>query len=197
SAATMGAHDLIEAERAFVQSADTVIAVSNFAASDLAAAYGITPPVVVPNGVDRALFTPGPVTGPRSGYRVTLDNQGHVATRQAPAASHRTRHRPRTTRRRRRLHLHQRRRPHRPDHRSPQGTSPPARALRLGSQRAHQSQPLPRGFGATTMRILLVGPRQNGGSLPPYLDVLTAALRRHGARVHRLGSTSLPFDTTR
>ncbi len=30
------------------------------------------------------------------------------------------------------------------------------------------------------MRILLVGPCHGGGSLPPYLSVLTNAFRRHG-----------------
>lgn len=46
-------------------------------------------------------------------------------------------------------------------------------------------------------RILLVGPLSggtDGGSLPPYLDVLTAALRRAGAHVERVGSTGIPYD---
>lgn len=44
------------------------------------------------------------------------------------------------------------------------------------------------------MRILLIGPTHRGGSLPPYLDVLTDALRHHGAQVDRLGATGLPYD---
>ena len=44
------------------------------------------------------------------------------------------------------------------------------------------------------MRILLVGPDHGRGSIPPYLAVLTDALRRLGASVDRLGSTGIPFD---
>lgn len=44
------------------------------------------------------------------------------------------------------------------------------------------------------MRILLVGPNHCGGSIPPYLDVLAAALRQHGVRVDRLGSAGPPYD---
>ncbi len=44
------------------------------------------------------------------------------------------------------------------------------------------------------MRILIVGPDHPQGSLPPYLDVLAAALRRHGAHVDRLGSAGVPYD---
>ncbi len=44
------------------------------------------------------------------------------------------------------------------------------------------------------MRILLVGPTGVGGSLPPYLNVLTEALRLHGAQVDRLGTPAVPFD---
>lgn len=79
SAATMLAARHVPAERALVRLADQVIAVSHFAARDLAAAYGVTPPQVVPNGVDRGRFHPGPITPPRSGYRVTLTDGGQVA----------------------------------------------------------------------------------------------------------------------
>ncbi|WP_161992464.1 glycosyltransferase, partial [Pseudonocardia sp. EV170527-09] len=44
--------------------------------------------------------------------------------------------------------------------------------------------------------MLLLGPAHDGGSLPPYLDVLTTALRQQGATVTRLGSTQIPYDTT-
>lgn len=44
------------------------------------------------------------------------------------------------------------------------------------------------------MRILLIGPGYAGGSIPPYLDVLAAALRRSGAHVGRVGSTGVPYD---
>ncbi|MFF0489770.1 glycosyltransferase family 4 protein [Nocardia sp. NPDC004068] len=46
------------------------------------------------------------------------------------------------------------------------------------------------------MRILLIGPTGNGGSLPPYLDILTTALRGCGAHVDRLGATEIPYDTS-
>ncbi|MQA88131.1 MAG: glycosyltransferase [Streptosporangiales bacterium] len=44
------------------------------------------------------------------------------------------------------------------------------------------------------MRILLVGPCHDGGSIPPYLDVLADGLTALGARVDRLGSAGLPYD---
>ena len=44
------------------------------------------------------------------------------------------------------------------------------------------------------MRILLIGPKGRGGSLPPYLDVLAEALRLHGAQVDRLGHQGTPYD---
>lgn len=44
------------------------------------------------------------------------------------------------------------------------------------------------------MRVLLLGPCHAGGSLPPYLDGLTAALRRQGVIVDRRGSTQIPYD---
>ncbi|MGH3715459.1 MAG: glycosyltransferase [Micromonosporaceae bacterium] len=46
------------------------------------------------------------------------------------------------------------------------------------------------------MRILLLGPRHDGGSLPPYLAVLATALRRHGNHVDWRGTDGLPYDTT-
>ncbi|MFF0488815.1 glycosyltransferase family 4 protein [Nocardia sp. NPDC004068] len=47
------------------------------------------------------------------------------------------------------------------------------------------------------MRILLIGPTGNGGSLPPYLDILTTALRGRGAHIDRLGTSGPPYDTGR
>ncbi len=47
------------------------------------------------------------------------------------------------------------------------------------------------------MRILLIGPCHDQGSLPPYLDVLAEGLRAHGAMVDRLGATTPPFDRER
>ncbi|MBF6333493.1 glycosyltransferase [Nocardia transvalensis] len=47
------------------------------------------------------------------------------------------------------------------------------------------------------MRILMIGPTGPQGSLPPYLTVLTAALREYGVRVDRLGSTGVPYDPAR
>src|SRR5260370_1209949 len=44
------------------------------------------------------------------------------------------------------------------------------------------------------MRILLIGPCHPGGSIPPYLDVLPAALRHCGARVHRIVSAGRPYE---
>jgi glycosyltransferase involved in cell wall biosynthesis len=44
------------------------------------------------------------------------------------------------------------------------------------------------------VRILLIGPCADGGSIPPYLDVLADALRHQGVRVDRLGSDRLPID---
>ncbi|MGH3979784.1 MAG: glycosyltransferase [Pseudonocardiaceae bacterium] len=44
------------------------------------------------------------------------------------------------------------------------------------------------------MRVLILGPDHPGGSLPPYLDVLAAGLRRHGVTVDRHGSTQIPYD---
>src|SRR5215813_7027491 len=50
--------------------------------------------------------------------------------------------------------------------------------------------------GRKGMRVLLVGPRYDGGSIPPYLDVFAEGLREHGATVDRLGSFDIPLDTT-
>jgi len=47
------------------------------------------------------------------------------------------------------------------------------------------------------VKVLLVGPDHPQGSLPPYLDVLAAELRRLGAVVDRLGSTGVPYDPGR
>ncbi|MGH3519133.1 MAG: glycosyltransferase family 4 protein [Haloechinothrix sp.] len=44
------------------------------------------------------------------------------------------------------------------------------------------------------MRVLLLGPDHAGGSLPPYLDVLTTGLRHHGVTVDRRGSAQIPYD---
>ena len=73
SAAAMRAFDhLITAEHELVHAADTVLAVSEFAATDLATAYHIPRPTVVANGVDRDHFQPGPVTPPTGGRWITL-----------------------------------------------------------------------------------------------------------------------------
>jgi glycosyltransferase involved in cell wall biosynthesis len=44
------------------------------------------------------------------------------------------------------------------------------------------------------MRILLVGPDHDKGSITPYLDVLADGLRRLGVAVERLGTSGLPYD---
>ncbi|WP_280366641.1 glycosyltransferase family 4 protein [Nocardia wallacei] len=79
SAATLGAPDLARDERRLVHAADRVIAVSNYAADDLAARYGIDRPTVIHNGVDRDRFRPGPATRPVSGTRVALRRDGTLA----------------------------------------------------------------------------------------------------------------------
>lgn len=81
TAATMHARHLVAAEREIVHLADRLIAVSDFAARDIASAYGISRPETVPNGVDRHLFAPGPARPPRSGHKVTLDRRGAVVDR--------------------------------------------------------------------------------------------------------------------
>ncbi|WP_084647102.1 glycosyltransferase family 4 protein [Parafrankia discariae] len=87
SAATMNAPILAAGEQQLLDHADAVLAVSDFAAADLHAAYGVTPEVVA-NGVDTARYhprpDPGPVTG---GFVVTVDRTGQVtARRPLPAA---------------------------------------------------------------------------------------------------------------
>lgn len=81
SAATMGAADLAGDEKALCQAADAVVAVSEFAAGDLAAAYGIARPSVIANGVDRTRFTPHGHRIPRSGWQVDLNPDGEVINR--------------------------------------------------------------------------------------------------------------------
>jgi len=81
SAVTMEAGHLVAAEREMVHRADRLIAVSDFAARDLAAAHGIRRPETVPNGVDRRLFRPGPARPPQSGFKVTVGPHGHVIDR--------------------------------------------------------------------------------------------------------------------
>jgi len=44
------------------------------------------------------------------------------------------------------------------------------------------------------MRVLLIGPDHDRGSIPPYLDVLAAGLRERGAQVERLSAGGLPLD---
>jgi glycosyltransferase involved in cell wall biosynthesis len=45
------------------------------------------------------------------------------------------------------------------------------------------------------MRILLIGPISEHGSIPPYLDVLAQGLTALGAEVDRVGTTGVPYDT--
>jgi glycosyltransferase involved in cell wall biosynthesis len=44
------------------------------------------------------------------------------------------------------------------------------------------------------VHILLIGPDHDQGSIPPYLAVLTHALRELGTTVDRLGSSGVPYD---
>jgi len=81
SAATMRATALVGDEQALCGAADAVVAVSEFAAADLAAAYGIARPTVVANGVDRGRFTPAGHRRPASGWQVDLDTAGRVIRR--------------------------------------------------------------------------------------------------------------------
>lgn len=76
SAHTMGIPSLAAAERELVCLADQLVAVSEFAARDLAAAYRVPAPQVIPNGVDRGRFWPGPPHPPTSGYKIQLDTSG-------------------------------------------------------------------------------------------------------------------------
>jgi glycosyltransferase involved in cell wall biosynthesis len=63
-----------------VHAADAVLAVSRFAADDLASAYGVPRPVVTANGADRSRFRPGPATEPAGGHRITLAPDATAAT---------------------------------------------------------------------------------------------------------------------
>lgn len=47
------------------------------------------------------------------------------------------------------------------------------------------------------MRILLIGPDHDRGSIPPYLTVLTEALRARDVTLDRLGAPGLPYDHAR
>lgn len=57
------------------------MAVSEFASDDLTSAYGIPRPAAIPNGVDRARFTPAGHARPSSGFHVELDPAGAVTRR--------------------------------------------------------------------------------------------------------------------
>ncbi|MGH3831314.1 MAG: glycosyltransferase family 4 protein [Pseudonocardiaceae bacterium] len=81
SAATMRAWPhLITAEHDLLRLVDAVLAVSEFAATDLATAYHIPRPVVIANGVDRDRFHPGPVRAPVGGETITLAADATAAT---------------------------------------------------------------------------------------------------------------------
>lgn len=47
------------------------------------------------------------------------------------------------------------------------------------------------------MRVLILGPVHEGGSLPPYLGALAAGLTHHGVSVGRHGSVQIPYDQAR
>lgn len=81
SAARLGAPDLARDERQLVHAAERVIAVSQYAARDLAQEYAISLPLAVPNGVDRERFHPGEPSTPHSGCRIDLDPCGRVSSR--------------------------------------------------------------------------------------------------------------------
>lgn len=80
SAATMGAHHLVEGEQRLLHQADTVLAVSAFTAADLNHAYGVRARVV-PNGVDTTRFHPHISGAPTTGSRIHLDAQGEITHR--------------------------------------------------------------------------------------------------------------------
>jgi hypothetical protein len=44
------------------------------------------------------------------------------------------------------------------------------------------------------MKILLIGPNHDNGSLPPYLKVLYNSFLEHGVNVNWIGSKEIPFD---
>ncbi|MFI6603801.1 glycosyltransferase family 4 protein [Nonomuraea sp. NPDC050536] len=77
SAATMAAPEAFAAaEQALLDVADAGVAVSQWAARDIVAAYAHQLPVLA-NGVDRLRFRPGPRTSPiSSGRRLRLDQDG-------------------------------------------------------------------------------------------------------------------------
>jgi D-inositol-3-phosphate glycosyltransferase len=85
SAATMNAWPhLVTAEEHLLRRADAVVAVSEFAATDLATAYDIRRPLVVANGVDRDRFRPGPAPSlslTAGGEIITLDTDGTTRSR--------------------------------------------------------------------------------------------------------------------
>lgn len=81
SAATMQVHPLVDDEAALLRAADAVVAVSEWAADDLAGAYRIPRPTVVANGIDRGRFHPGPVIPPRRGDQITLAPDATADTR--------------------------------------------------------------------------------------------------------------------
>lgn len=86
SALTLGATDLAAAEHRLLDEADAAMAVSAFAARDIQDAYGHRLPVV-PNGVDRTRFSPGPRNSLlTSGHLVRLGRDGRVRERQVLAA---------------------------------------------------------------------------------------------------------------
>ncbi|WP_280140877.1 glycosyltransferase family 4 protein [Nocardia vulneris] len=78
SARTIGAPQLAHDERQLVRRADRVIAVSHYAARDLADAYDIAAPAVIYNGIDRRRFCPGPHRAPTSGLWVSLNDEGEL-----------------------------------------------------------------------------------------------------------------------
>lgn len=81
SAARLGAPDLARDERQLVHAAERVIAVSQYAARDLAQEYGVSRPLALPNGVDRERFHPGEPSTPRSGCRIDIDASGQITSR--------------------------------------------------------------------------------------------------------------------
>ncbi|MBV9026692.1 MAG: glycosyltransferase family 4 protein [Streptomycetaceae bacterium] len=82
SAATMGAAELAADEAALCRAADAMLAVSRFAATDLAAAYRIPAPPVLPNGVDRRRFHPAQPHLPSSGEHLRLGTDGQLLASQ-------------------------------------------------------------------------------------------------------------------
>ncbi|MFH8886565.1 glycosyltransferase family 4 protein [Streptomyces californicus] len=84
SAHTMGIPDYAAAERLLLEHADKIIAVGTWTADDIEQAYGIRPQIV-PNGVDRTQFSPGPANALlTSGQLVTggFDSKGKAVCSQ-------------------------------------------------------------------------------------------------------------------